>query len=61
MCNILSAGMYRWESEYENKGFGQMSPGFVDTICPEISSVHVHSKNQVTLNKIYFFKKSNSH
>lgn len=57
MCNMLSAGIYRWESEYENKGLRQMSPGFVDKICPEISSVHILCKNQVTLNEIYFLKK----
>lgn len=49
--------VYRWESEYENQDFGQMSPGFVDKICLEISSVHILCKNQVSMNKIYFLKK----
>lgn len=61
MCNMFSTGIYRWSAEYENKGFGQMSPGFVGKISPAISSVHVLCKYQIALNKIYFFKKSNSH
>lgn len=33
VCNMLYAGINRWGSEYENKGFEQMSPGTLGKKC----------------------------